>query len=206
MDTVLIDGINYNLNSLEADIWQKLSAGCSSYKNPLHNVAVANVNEHGVNMRTVVLRKVWVNDKKLAFHTDIRSGKWSELEQQNNISWLFYDAASRLQIRLSGRAILHQNDSIANDAWEASSMSSRKIYMGEDGPSTISPIPVSGLPAAFESNDPTPQESEIGRKNFGIVVADIVWMEWVWLNSKGHRRAGFNYAADKSFTANWLVP
>jgi pyridoxamine 5'-phosphate oxidase len=206
MNTILIDGINFDLIALQKDIWNRLLNGALRYKDAFHNPAVANVNTDGVNMRTVVLRKVWPDKKQLAFHTDIRSGKWQELELQNNISWLFYDASARLQIRLAGTATLHYNDLIADEAWATSTMSSRKIYLGEEGPSVKSLLPVSGLPKAFETNDPLPEESIAGRKNFGVVVTKVNWIEWLWLNSKGHRRATFTYNAENDFSANWLIP
>ena len=206
MNTVLKDGIEYSLEGLEKDAWLRLLNGSVKYKDVLHNPVVANVNDYGINLRTVVLRKVNIAKKQLAFHTDIRSGKWNDLQQKNNISWLFYDSPGRIQIRLSGTATLHQDDVVADEAWTASNMSSRKIYLGEIGPSVIAVSPVSGLPAAFEANDPTPEESKAGRKNFGIVITSVSWMEWLWLNSKGHRRAGFKYFEDGSFRADWLIP
>ncbi len=206
MNTVLIDGIEYSLEGLEKDAWLRLLNGSFKYKDVLHNPVVANVNQHGVNIRTVVLRKVNITKKQLVFHTDVRSGKWNDLQQQNNISWLFYDAPGKIQIRLSGTATLHQDDAVAEEAWTTSTMSSRKIYLVETGPSTIAASPVSGLPAAFEANDPTPEESLAGRKNFGVVITTVTWMEWLWLNSKGHRRAGFTYAKDGNFKADWLIP
>ena len=206
MDTILMDGINYDPVGLEKDVWMRLLNGSLKYKDALHNPVVANINQHGVNMRTVVLRAVNTTNKQLVFHTDIRSGKWNELQQHNNISWLFYDAPGKIQIRLSGTATLHQDDEVAEKAWTTSTMSSRKIYLGETGPSVIAVSPVSGLPAAFEANDPTPEESRAGRKNFGIVITSVTWMEWLWLNSKGHRRAGFKYFEDGSFSADWLIP
>ena len=201
-----MDGINYDPVGLEKDVWMRLLNGSLKYKDALHNPVVANINQHGVNMRTVVLRAVNTTNKQLVFHTDIRSGKWNELQQHNNISWLFYDAPGKIQIRLSGTATLHQDDEVAEKAWTTSTMSSRKIYLGETGPSVIAVSPVSGLPAAFEANDPTPEESRAGRKNFGIVITSVTWMEWLWLNSKGHRRAGFKYFEDGSFSADWLIP
>ena len=206
MNTVLIDGIEYSLEGLEKDVWLRILNGSVKYKDVLHNPVVANVNQHGVNIRTVVLRKVNIAEKQLAFHTDIRSGKWKDLQQQNNISWLFYDAPGRIQIRLSGTATLHQDDAVAEAAWTTSTMSSRKIYLGETGPSAIAASPVSGLPAAFEANDPSPEESRAGRKNFGVVITTVTRMEWLWLNSKGHRRAGFTYSEDGSFKGDWLIP
>lgn len=206
MNTVLIDGIEYSLEGLEKDVWLRILNGSVKYKDVLHNPVVANINQHGVNIRTVVLRKVNIAKKQLAFHTDIRSGKWKDLQQQNNISWLFYDAPGRIQIRLSGTATLHQDDAVAEEAWTTSTMSSRKIYLGETGPSATSASPVSGLPDAFEANDPSPEESRAGRKNFGVVITTVTWMEWLWLNSKGHRRAGFTYSEDGSFKGDWLIP
>jgi hypothetical protein len=206
MNAVLIDGINYDLPALEKDCWLRLLNASLHYKDPLHNPVVANVSDHGINQRTVVLRKVDTEKKQLSFHTDIRSGKWRELQNNSAVNWLFYNPSGRMQIRLSGIAALHHDDTIAGEAWRNSTMSSRKIYLGENGPSSIALSPLSGLPAAFESANPTESQSEAGKKNFGIVTTKTNWMEWLWLNSKGHRRASFKYNPDDSFDATWLVP
>ncbi len=206
MDKILIDGITYDLPALEKDCWLRLLNGSLSFKNPFHHPVVANSNAEGVNMRTVVLRKVDTEKKELAFHTDIRSGKWAEIQADNKISWIFYNPAGRMQLRLSGHAALHHDDAIANEAWSKSTMSSRKIYSGKLGPSVVAAMPVSGLPSKFETADPTPEESEAGRKNFGIIITKIKWMEWLWLNSGGHRRASFKYDANDGCAGSWLVP
>ncbi|MDN3658037.1 pyridoxamine 5'-phosphate oxidase family protein [Ferruginibacter paludis] len=206
MNTVLINDTSFTLKELEQEVWKRLEKGALSYKDALHNPVVANVNTDGVNMRTVVLRKVWPPQKQLAFYTDKRSGKWKELALQNNISWLFYDAAKCIQIRLSGDVTLHHDDGIAAESWDGTTMNNRKNYSGRERPSSVVEFPLSGLPAVFETNDPTPEESTDGRKNFGVVITRVRWMEWLWLNSSGHRRATFTYLEDGSFTANWLIP
>jgi pyridoxamine 5'-phosphate oxidase len=206
MNTILIDGINYDLPGLEKDVWNRLLNGALRYKDPLHNPVVANANEYGINMRTVVLRKVWMDKKQVAFHTDIRSGKWKELQMRNNISWLFYDAAGRIQIRLGGTVTLHHLDTVAEEAWATSTMSSRKVYLGKQGPSNKTLLPISGLPVAFETNDPSEEESFAAKKNFGVIVTKVIFMEWLWLNNNGHRRANFIYTDEGNFSANWLIP
>jgi pyridoxamine 5'-phosphate oxidase len=206
MDTIKIAGIDYNLLDLEKDCWIRLLNGALKGRDSLHTPTVANINKHGINMRTVVLRKVDTKEKTLAFHTDIRSGKWNELQENNNISWLFYDAASRYQIRLSGKASMHCDDTLVDDAWLKNTPHSRKIYMGETAPSKNSDGPTSGVPEVFQSKDPSVEQSEVGRKNFGIIVTKVCWMEWLWLNSDGHRRASFKYNDDNGIEANWLVP
>jgi 3-hydroxyisobutyrate dehydrogenase len=206
IDTIQIDGIHYDLTALEKDCWVRLLNGSLSYKNPFHNPVVANSSSKGVNLRTIVLRKVDTQKKELFFHTDIRSGKWNELLEDDKISWHFYNPAGKLQLRLSGTITLHNDDAIANEGWRNSKMSSRKVYTGEFGPSTIVTLPTSGLPEEFDTTDPTPEESEVGRKNFGVISTKINWMEWLWLNSNGHRRASFEYSSPEYFEANWLIP
>jgi general stress protein 26 len=206
MNTVQINETSVTLKELEQDVWKRLEKGAISYKDALHNSVVANVNTHGVNMRTVVLRKAWPPQKQLAFYTDTRSGKWKELDKQNTISWLFYDAENCIQIRLSGDATLHHDDSIAAESWDATTINNRRNYSGRERPSSVVEFPLSGMPAAFETNDPTPEDSLNGRKNFGVVITKVQWMEWLWLNNNGHRRATFTYMEDGSFTANWLIP
>jgi pyridoxamine 5'-phosphate oxidase len=206
METIKIDGIEYNLADLEKDCWVRLLNGLLKGRDPLHNATIANTNLHGVNMRTVVLRKVNTLEKTVAFHTDIRSGKWNELQENNNISWLFYDAAAGMQIRLAGKVTLYKDNEIADEAWLKSNPNSRKIYMGEIAPSKNCDLPTSGVPDALESNNPSLEETEVGRKNFGIVITKVNWMEWLWLNSKGHRRASFTYNKDYKLQSSWLIP
>jgi pyridoxamine 5'-phosphate oxidase len=201
-----MNGLNMDLTDIEKDCWLRLLNGSLKSKDSLHNPVVANTSKEIINMRTVVLRNVNTKNKTLAFHTDIRSGKWNELQQNNNISWLFYDAPARFQIRLGGKVTLHQNDSIADEAWLKSNANSRKVYLATLAPSSKTDIPTSGLPAVFESNNPSLEETELGRKNFGIVVTKALWMEWLWLNSAGHRRAEFTYKEDGNFDANWVIP
>ena len=206
MHTIKINGIHYNLTDLEKDCWIRLLNGSLKGRDAFHNATVANINKQGINMRTVVLRKVDTALKTLIFHTDIRSGKWKELNEDNNISCLFYDAVGGMQIRVSGKANLHHDDEMAEQAWLKSNPNSRKIYMGEIAPSENSELPTSGLSIEFENADPTLEESETGRKNFGVVVIKVNWMEWLWLNSDGHRRASFTYDNDNIMLATWLIP
>ena len=173
MHTIKIDGINYNLRDLEKDCWVRLLNGSLKARDPFHNTTVANTNEHGVNMRTVVLRKVDTAQKTLAFHTDIRSGKWKELNKDNNISCLFYDAAGGMQIRLAGKVTLHNEDEMAEEAWLKSNPNSRKIYMGEIAPSKISDEPTSGIPLAFENTEKTERFSTNNKNKPTIIITTL---------------------------------
>jgi pyridoxamine 5'-phosphate oxidase len=206
MQHILIDGIKYDLPALEKDCWNRLVNGAVQGRNPMHNAVVANMGPAGINMRTVVLRKAWPTEKRLSFYTDIRSGKWAEIEQYNPVSWLLYDAGARIQIRASGLASLHQTDELADQAWSGNNILNRKNYLSVLIPSAASSNPVSGLSQEIESDEISLEQTEEGRKNFGVISTQIKWMEWLWLNDNGHRRASFVYDEPGGFSANWLVP
>ena len=206
MNVVEINQLLYTLTDLEKDSWVRLLNGSLKGKDPLHNATVANNSKDGISIRTVVLRKVNIVQKQIAFHTDVRSGKWQELADGDKISWLFYDAAARIQLRLSGHITKHSDDAIANEAWQSSTTNSKKVYTGTQAPSSITPIPISGLDEKIESSKIASEDVEIGKPNFGLIITKVKWMEWLFLSSKGHRRANFSYNDDDSFVAQWLIP
>lgn len=195
-----------DLHAIEKDCWQHLVNGALQPGDAFHTPVVGNITAQGISMRTVVLRKTCPVSKLLYFYTDIRSGKWAALQQQNSTSWLFYDAKTAIQIRASGFATLHHTGELADKAWDGSNIMNRKNYLSVLAPSAETGIPTNGLPPEFDHADFTKAQSEAGRKNFGVVVTNIQWMEWLWLNKEGHRRANFIYAEDGHYTASWLVP
>lgn len=205
-NTLDYHGQRFGLAEVESHCWQQLKAGLH-YKHALHHPVIANGNDLGVNLRVVVLRHVDVDQKILGCHTDTRSGKWTELQADPALSWLFYDRDSRQQIRLFGTATLHQTDDTAEQAWEKSPLNCRRIYMGEDAPSTAVDFPSSGLPSNLTERNPTWEESIAGRPRFGIIRCRIHRLEWLWLHHEGHRRAGFEYDEQAQLVrSSWLVP
>lgn len=208
MFTLSMESINmhekqYNLPAIEADCWQRMLNGALQNNHPFHHPVVGNANTIGLSMRTVVLRNACSVEKKLRFYTDIRMGKWLELQQNQAISWLFYDQDTRIQIRAGGEASLHQHDQLANDAWTNTHTQSRKNYSSSLSPSTEIILTPNAMQKGLEM---TTQKNEAGRDNFGVVVSTIRWMEWLWLGNESHYRAKFIYADNGDFTGSWLVP
>jgi 3-hydroxyisobutyrate dehydrogenase len=194
-----------NLAAIEADCWQRIVKGSIDFKDDFHQPVVGSICSAGINLRTVVLRKVWPQKKELSFHTDIRSGKMNDLKINPAITWLFYSHAQRVQIRLGGLAFIHTYTELANDAWTNTKLSSRKTYLTSLAPGSLSDVPTDGISTDFENKYPNAAESEVGRKHFAVVVTSVNWMEWLWLNHKGHRRARFGYNG-AGFTGEWLIP
>lgn len=198
-----INNISYSIDELEKDCWLQLINGAIKSKSPFHTPCVATLNNSEVSMRTVVLRKALPLSKELRFHTDTRSNKWKELLNHDSISALFYDASTRVQIRIKGKAILHFNDEMTSEAWQKTTLSSRRCYLTQVSPSSFSTIPTSGLSEEIEQENFTLAESEVGVQHFGIVSIQVESLEWLWLNHAGHRRALFDYALE---SYKWMIP
>ncbi len=203
MDVVIINNISYSIEDLEKDCWLRLVNGAIKSRAPFHTPCVATIDSGEVNMRTVVLRKALPTLRELRFHTDIRSKKWKELTINNSISALFYDASSRIQLRIKGKALLHFNNDITAEAWTKTALSSRRCYLTNESPSSFSSIPTSGLTEKIEQENFTLEESEVGKQHFGIVAIQVESMEWLWLHHAGHRRAFFDYVNDCN---SWMIP
>lgn len=202
-DQVIINNISYHLDELEKDCWNRLENGAIKSKDPFHTSCIATLNNGEVNIRTVVLRKAFPILRVLHFHTDIRSKKWKELDINNSISGLFYDSTSRIQLRIKGKVKLHFNDEITLEAWQKTTLSSRRCYLTYASPSSFAEIPTSGLSDHFEKENFTIEESEIGKQNFGIISVHVESIDWLWLNHAGHRRAYFDYLND---SYRWMIP
>ncbi|MFL0297780.1 pyridoxamine 5'-phosphate oxidase family protein [Aquirufa novilacunae] len=203
MENNRIDYTTYHLPELEQDCWDRLVTGAVKSRTPFHTPSIATLHQGEVNLRTVVLRKTLATERELRFHTDIRSPKWQELSQNPSISALFYDAVDRIQLRVKGKAVLHHTNEITAEAWQKTSLSSRKCYLTRFSPSSYTDVSTSGLTDDIEHENFTLAESESGYSNFGIVSIQVQSIDWLWLNHAGHRRAFFDY---EKGSFQWMIP
>ncbi len=197
------DYTQYNLSELEQDCWDRLVSGAVKSRTPFHTPSIATLHQGDVSLRTVVLRKTLPTERELRFHTDVRSPKWQELSQNPSISALFYDGLARIQIRVKGKAFLHHSNEITDEAWQKTSISSRKCYLTRFSPSSFTEESSSGLSENIENENFTLSESESGYSNFGIVSIHVQSIDWLWLNHAGHRRAFFDYEKGMN---SWMIP
>jgi 3-hydroxyisobutyrate dehydrogenase len=181
-DQITIENVNYSLEDLDKDTWNRLFIGATKSRNPFHTPCVATMDKGEVSLRTVVLRKALAKERELRFHTDIRSPKWKELSLSPSISALFYDAGDRIQLRVKGQAALQYKNDLTAEAWKNTSSSSRRCYLTHHSPSSFAKIPTSGLSEDIEQENFTFAESEMGYSNFGIVSIQVQSIDWLWLN------------------------
>jgi 3-hydroxyisobutyrate dehydrogenase len=82
---------------------------------------------------------------------------------------------------------------------------SRKCYLSTTAPGTVSDNPTSGIPEQYNGKTVPIDETELGYENFSIIESKIHSFEWLYLASKGHRRAKIELS-DQGSTANWITP
>lgn len=165
-----------------------------SFKAPFHTGVIATADEGRPELRTVVLRHADAVQKKLFFHTDIRSPKVKQLQLHPQISWLFYEKDIRMQLRLTGTAQLHADDEVAKEAWEQSRLSSRLTYTTSSPSGTV----LSSPELINLNQKQVPAELiDIAWKNFCVVETTIQELDWVLLHHNGNRRASFQYKTNQ---------
>lgn len=187
------------------EIWRELVEGATDAKSAFHTPVLGTLAKGGCGLRTVVLRRVVPEDRALICHTDLRSDKVGEIQQNPAVSWLFYSPAAKIQIRAEGSAVVHHLDDAAREGWQRSQLMSRRAYLIEVGPGTPTELPESGLPPNMLDRSPTEAESEAGWPNFALITSTIERLDWLYLDSNGHRRAQFEWL-DMAFRGKWVIP
>ena len=194
---------NLSLNEIFDKTWEIIEEGIKDGSSPFHVGIVATVNQKGnPAARSVVIRNNDKDKKNISFNTDIRSNKWNELKLKPKLSFTFYDFKRKLQIRISGKAKLHNKNKIADSAWGAMEEMSKICYASPLTPSTLitSPEQTDSFLKSFNL-----KLLKSGKNNFGRIVVDIKEIDWLFLIHTGHRRARFTIKKDK-VGMNWIAP
>ncbi|PHX75017.1 MAG: hypothetical protein CK547_00035 [Chitinophagaceae bacterium] len=194
-----------NINEIEKICWQMLHEGATNRKSAMHQAVIGTTVDSIAHMRTVVLRRVDVDTRKIYLHTDKRSKKMEDLEQTKHLSWLVYDQSLRTQIRCSGSIIIHHMDALCKEQWDHTGHHSRRYYMLDRDIEEMQEAST-GLNDALTAFDYTLEESEVGFQHFVVVETCIDWMDWYYTHSKGNRRARFTYHENKLSSSSWLMP
>ncbi len=194
------------LDEVLESLWQRWTRGKADRNSPLHTPVVGTVDASGKpKQRVMVLREVNRTERRMRFHTDIRSAKVDQIGDAAPVSVIGYDPSAKIQLRLSGTARIEQDSETADKAWAASALSSRRCYLANPGPGTAVDAPMSGLTAEQELVVPSQDESEAARPAFAVLLIDVTTVEWLYLAASGHRRARFDWDG-AAWRGTWLIP
>lgn len=182
--------------------YKELNNAIADGKHEYHCFYLATVNLKTPRLRTVVLRSFDKNKNSLSFHTDLRSNKIKEIKSNNNISALFYNKNRKVQIRIKGKAVLHENSSELKTIWSKMRPESKLCYMGPFAPGEILDHFQPNLPNHNAQNITTENHKK-GYKNFCRVTIQLEKLDWLQLDHRGHRRILFTF--DKDSKPMWVA-
>lgn len=197
-----------NLDLSFAEARRLIEAGAESRHAAAHHPVVATISADGSpSQRVMILRYVGWKDRTLRFHTDSRSTKMEQLANDSAASVLIYDPEPKIQLRLSGSAVVRREGAAVDAAWHQSSNFARRCYLAEQAPGVVVEQPTSGLPERVEGRQPDDAEIAPARDNFAILLFTFDRIEWLYLANSGHRRARWQWeSATADWSGNWLVP
>lgn len=171
---------------------------------PLRTPVLASIHQDAegalsANSRVVVMREFDPEERYFSLYTDSRSSKVHEIENRPDVSAVFYDPEKRIQLRLSGHCSIHRNDDETAKTWSILASHNKALY-------GTNPAPGTQLPAgdAYEVGDI--DASPHGEFYFCIVKVFYHQLEWLYLASKGHRRAQYVWQANGTLTSQWVAP
>ena len=192
-----------DFTEIKKQIWSMLNNAVKDRNSQFRIPVFSCGNNDNIESRIVVLRKSDENNNIVQFHSDIRSDKINILKKNPKASFLFYEKELKIQVRLKVEAIINHKNDVTKQSWEKTQHISRKCYLVDNGPGTISDEPTSGLKPELDNFNYTKEQSEEGYKNFTVIQCKIKSIEWLYLAAKGHRRARFDLENGRE---NWLIP
>ena len=194
-----------NLDEVYLKIWKLLNEGLRNRDASFHIPVFVCGEKNKFDSRIVVLRGVSETEKKIWFHSDIRSNKVKVLKSNSEANFLFYDKSEKVQLRINGVSKINYKNDITLDSWKKTAHMSRQCYLGDKDPGSDVAVATSGLTENVDNSKYTIEESEIGYENFCVIETYIKSIEWLYLAAKGHRRAYFSLK-NNSLEKKWLIP
>ena len=174
--------------------WQLIEQGVTDRNTMAHTPVLSTVGPSDEpKSRSMVLRDARRVDRMLLFYSDSRSWKIEEIISNPMASVLFYEMSKKIQVRMVCILSVHMANEYSKKRWDNVQKTSRISYQ--------SALP----PGARIENPATLEYQDEGERNFAVLEAEIRSLEWLYLSSRGNRRALFQW--DKGIeTSSWLVP
>ncbi len=181
---IIIENLLQSLKDAEQMIWTLLSEGTVNKKSNFHYPTLGTTNNNKTYLRTIIIRKVEKNNRTVVFYTDTRSKKFSDISNNNNVTFHIYDAKKKMQVQCYGKAITLKNNKDTKLIWNSLSNYSKKNY-------SSSLVPGKKISHISEASKLVKEEA--GFLNFGLIKFFINKIEYLQLKKTNNIRVMFSY-------------
>ncbi|KWF16768.1 pyridoxamine 5'-phosphate oxidase family protein [Burkholderia pseudomultivorans] len=177
-------------------LWSCIESGVGAQRSPFTMLQLATLGIDGApKVRTVVLRQVRRDMRRLSLHTDARSEKVAELRRDPRVALVGVDLDALVQIRVEGIASICTDEAERRAIWQSSRPHTLLLYRAPLPPGTPVESPDDAHLAA----------SDGGYANFCVIHVAVTRIDWLELARSGHRRAVFDLN-DRGYEGRWVAP
>ncbi len=180
------------LQQFYQDAWVELKRATADKKHPFRYFVLASVYEKQVYQRTLALRSIDTKQYIWAY-TDFRTPKIKQLQENPQVSLLFFHPKKWLQIRIEAFTKIHYQDEATATLWKNISTHAQKDY------TTLLP------PGTAINNLEEVTHSEESKSYFCRLAFIPQNIEILQIRREGHLRAKFELQ-NTEWKGTWLVP
>jgi len=181
-----------SLTDIKHTAFSLLKRAANDTRSAMRFVTMATHETTLINLRTVVFRKFDEESGSALIYTDVRSNKVKELEKNEQVTLLAYDKGHKIQIKLTGKAIIHHKNEKSEAHWKSLN-GGKEAYNTTKAPGSA----VQTLDRAHA------YKNDYDDEYFAVIEVLINKMEVLQLDGTEHIRTLFNLSENKS---SWLVP
>jgi pyridoxine/pyridoxamine 5'-phosphate oxidase len=182
------------------ELWRQLTRASADRRHPWRVVAFCTQGAQGPAARSVILRQVGVDQRRLVFYTDARSAKLVELAACPQVALLLWDPGHRQQLRITGLASVEADHDSVQRHWAAVPPTARADYAQATAPGT----PLEG---SSDSDPRAALDLETAQRHFTVVTVQVQSMDFLQLNRDTHHRGRFDWdPARGQWGVQGLVP
>ena len=181
-----------------ADIWRHLVRASVDRRHPWRVVAFCTQGKQGPAARSVILRRVQEDHRRLVFYTDRRTDKLRELAACDRVALLCWDAHHRQQLRMSGRAFVEADAAVVERCWAGVPETAQRDYGSMQPP---------GSPLVTDDAAGEDFNLALAREHFTVLNVEVAELEFLQLEREQHHRWRHVWmTAEGAWQAQPLVP
>lgn len=187
-----------NLDEIYQHIWKSIRVGAGPTRSPFTIWQLATLGLDGSpQIRSIVLRSADEDARLLSFHTDRRSAKIKEIEADPRVSLVSLDLQNYAQLRVSGVAVLSQDQNEMQRLWAEAKPHTLILYQAPLAPATVIDSPGQGQVQQASKTS--------GFENFALIQIQVSKIEYLDITPGNHQRALFTCVGGR-WAEQWLAP